>query len=100
MSTNAAHIVRLWAAEEIRALARQRRIAEAVYLAGEQQLVTIVSGAVVLETKQQYQLTGLTPVDPATVPVVPEPATWLLFVMGLGIFMWMKRRPRRAGQKP
>jgi len=45
------------------------------------QLVTPVSGAVVLETVQQYEQAGLEPVDEATVPTIPEPQT--IFLMGI-----------------
>jgi hypothetical protein len=69
-----------------------------VKLAGEQQLVTSVSGAVVLETKQQFDAAGLTPVDPATVPTIPEPGTWALLVLGLAIFWCCKRRKRVASR--
>ena len=55
----------------------------AAELAISHQLVTPVSGAVVLETKQMYEDAGLTPVDAQTVPSVPEPETiWLLLVAG------------------
>ena len=58
------------------------------------QLVTPVSGAVVLETQEQYDRHGLKPVDPATVPVVPEPGTAALLLLGAG---WLgSRRMRRA----
>jgi PEP-CTERM motif len=49
------------------------------------QLVSYVSGAVVLETMEQYARHGLQPVDTATtpsVPNVPEPSTILLILLG------------------
>lgn len=91
-----AHIVRLWAADQIRELAKARRVTDAVNLAAEQQLVTTVSGAVVLETKQQFQAAGLTPADPATVPVIPEPSTWMLLAVGIAVFAWFGTRLARA----
>ncbi len=93
-----AHIVRLWAHDQIRELAKSRNVADAVKLAGEQQLVTSVSGAVVLETKQQFAAAGLTPVDPATVPTIPEPGTWALLILGLAVFLCCQGRKRIASQ--
>lgn len=90
------HVTRLWALDEIRRLVRSRRTAEAVSLAGRHQLVTPVSGAVVLETKAQYDAAGLTPVDPTTVPVVPEPRVGWLMVAG-AILLFVGRRRRGAG---
>ena len=52
------------------------------YLAQRHQLVTSVSGAVVLETAKQFKDAGLKPVDIGTVPVIPEPETWLLMIFG------------------
>ncbi len=86
------HLVRLWALDQIERLRRERKVAEAVELAGRWQLVTPVSGAVVLETKAQFSQAGLTPVDPLTTPsIVPEPETWALF--GVGAFaVWIMAR--------
>ena len=91
------HLVRLWARERIDQLRRQRKTAEAVTLAGLWQVVTPVSGAVVLETKAQYQATGLAPVDPLTTPaIVPEPGTWALLILGTGVLVfWDHRRKGR-----
>ncbi len=91
------HIVRLWAAEQVKELLRARRTAEAVALAGQQQLVTAVSGAVVLETRQQYAATGLTPADPLSVPTVPEPGTRALIVLGLLLLLGRNCLRRMAG---
>ncbi|MEO0796177.1 MAG: VIT domain-containing protein [Verrucomicrobiota bacterium] len=66
--------------------------------ASELQLVTLVTGAVVLETAQQYEDNDLEPVDPDTVPSVPEPAQAAL-IMGLvmfGALAVLKIRRRRA----
>ena len=92
--TNLTHVVRLWAAEEVRLLAHNRRRHEAVELAAQQQLVTPVSGAVVLETKQQFDAAGLTPVDPTSVPTVPEPSTLTLLIAGTIAFAVIGRKRR------
>lgn len=90
------HLVRLWARERIDQLRRQRKTPDAVALAGLWQLVTPVSGAVVLETKAQYQAAGLTPVDPLTSPaIVPEPQTWALLGLGTGLLAFWHHRQRR-----
>lgn len=95
-STGSSHIVRLWALEQVRSLIRSRQSAEAVKLATKHQLVTPVTGAVVLETQRQYDVAGLTPVDAATVPVVPEPGAWLLLLLGLAAMILCRWR-RRTG---
>jgi hypothetical protein len=91
--------VRLWARDRITHLRRHRKTAEAVALAGHWQLVTPVSGAVVLETKAQYQAAGLTPVDPLTTPaIVPEPETWALMVVGTALVtLWQRHQKKRPG---
>lgn len=91
------HIVRLWAVERIAALQSRQELAEAVKLAQTFQLVTPVSGAVVLETAAQYKAHGLTPADPSTVSgMVPEPAvTMLLLTGGAALIARGSRRRRR-----
>ena len=89
------HVRRLYAADQIEALASQGDRATAVQMAGQHQLVTSVSGAVVLETKEQFDRAGLSPVDPAEVPVIPEPASWLLLCLGLCLGMLRCFRPLR-----
>ena len=92
------HLARLWANEEVaRILAvRDESLYEAAtMLAVRYQLVTPVSGAVVLETAEQYQATGLTPVDKGTVPTIPEPEMIaLLAVVGV-LLTWLIYRKRR-----
>jgi hypothetical protein len=91
------HLARLWAAGEAASLAGNRNISEATALALRYQLVTPLTGAVVLETLQQYVAAGLEQVSPDTVPVVPEPNSALLLLLGLLVFAFMRRhRPRRA----
>lgn len=97
-----AHIARLWALDSIRAAVASRRqedIARAQTLAVTYQLVTPVSGAIVLETQQQYQEAGLAPVAANTVPTIPEPETWMLLVVGSGVMfavLFIRRRRRVA----
>ena len=72
-------LARLWAMEEVM---KTRDGA----LATKYQLVSYVSGAIVLETQEQYDRHGLKPVDansaPA-VPNVPEPSSALLILLGV-----------------
>jgi hypothetical protein len=67
-----------------------------VELAALYQLVTEVSGAVVLETAEQYKQAGLQPVSPNSVPVVPEPGTWALLIVGAIVLLAYQRRRRTA----
>ena len=78
------HLARLWAFGQVAALATDPKQANAATaMAVRYQLVTPVSGAVVLETKQQYDEAGLEPVAPGSVPTIPEPETWLLLIVAL-----------------
>lgn len=90
------HLCRLWAYEEILRLIESNRSPEAVRLARHYQLVTPVSGAVVLETQQQYEEAGLEPVSADSVPVVPEPGVLALVAMGFAILYLVKRGSRSA----
>lgn len=90
-SAASSHIVRLWAFHEIKQLIKARKISDAVKLASLYQLVTPVSGAVVLETKQHFEDAGLTPVDPLSVPSIPEPSTWALLIIGIALLSFHRR---------
>ena len=90
------HIERLWARDESERLAKHRQRAAAAALAAAHQLVTPVSGAVVLETQQQYAENNLTPADPTTVPSVPEPGTWALLVLGGAALLGRRFLPARV----
>lgn len=90
-----AHLVRLWANEEVSRLLENNEDKNALDLSVKYQLVTPVSGAVVLETAAQYEQFGLKPVEAGTVPTIPEPEEYLLFavvIMILGWFGWQYRK--------
>jgi hypothetical protein len=76
------HVARLWAYENVLQLAGSRQLDKAMALVSSVHLVTPVSGAVVLETKAQFDQAGLTPADATKVPVIPEPGTWALLLLG------------------
>lgn len=93
------HLVRLWANDRIRALISEggsENTAQAIKIAARYQLVTPVSGAVVLETQQQYDENGLQPVPEGTVPTIPEPETWLLIISTLMLLSWVVYRRRQT----
>jgi hypothetical protein len=85
-------LARLWAKDEIRRLVGSRKLEAAVDLAGRYQLVTPISGAVVLETVQQYRESGLEPVPASSVPSIPEPSTGVLLTLGAGVLCFIRRR--------
>ena len=89
-------LARWWAATQVRDAYRSQTADPArVAFAAKYQLVTAYSGAVVLETAEQYERAGLEPVDPTSVPnvpVVPEPSVWWLLVLaGMG-GVWRRKR--------
>lgn len=77
------HLTRLWAYDEIIRLisSKKNSASEALTTAVNYQLVTPISGAVVLENQEQYDDAGLKPVAPGTVPTIPEPETWMLIIV-------------------
>ncbi|WP_411846297.1 VIT domain-containing protein [Roseibacillus persicicus] len=89
-------LARYWAAEKVRTGSRQQTAdRDSIAFAAEYQLVTAYSGAVVLETAQQFEDHGLEPVDPSTTPKVPstpEPGTWLLLLIGGTMAATRRRR--------
>jgi hypothetical protein len=100
------HIGRLWASDRINRVSfpiSSKGQDEALMLARTFQLVTPVSGAVVLESQQQFEAAGLQPVDPASaprvdVPGVPEPHEWALLVvaaLALGVLFFRRGRTAR-----
>lgn len=96
------HIARLWAAEQVAAAALTGKSAQreaAMLLAQRYQLVTPLTGAVVLETRQQYSDAGLEPVAAGKVPTIPEPETWMLMFLVLSLLAWHYRRHRADGAR-
>jgi hypothetical protein len=92
------HLARLWAYEEVERLAAEGNRAQALKLAGSHELVTSISGAVVLETAAQYAEAGLVPPTGENVPSVPEPAFWALVGCALGFLLLMYFHARRLKQ--
>ena len=93
------HIARLWGLGEIERLTTAPEPGgpdRAIKLALQLQLVTPVSGAVVLERKEQYDRAGLTPSDPASAPTIPEPGTALLILLGSGAVLLRRRERGRS----
>lgn len=96
------HLARLWANDEVaRLMTSQEKDAseKAVLVAAQYQLVTPVSGAVVLETAQQYERAGLQPVEAGTVPTIPEPEMVLLVAVVAAILLFVFFRQRRGGAR-
>jgi vault protein inter-alpha-trypsin-like protein len=92
------HIVRLWAHDRVLDLMRTNPAGNrtaAVALATKYHLVTPVSGAVVLETRQQYDESRLTPATQAMVPTVPEPHEWVLALIACAALLWLVRQTRQ-----
>lgn len=98
------HLARLWANDEVARILAPRDAEledEAITLAARYQLVTPVTGAVVLETEQQYKANDLKPVDAGTVPTIPEPEMVVLFIVAGAFMLWlayMKYRKSGPGQ--
>jgi hypothetical protein len=94
-----AHLARLWANGETQRLVatgKEDDRNQAVLLATAHQIVTAVSGAVVLENLAQYQQANLTPADRSSVPTIPEPETWALMLVAAALLggQWLLRRRR------
>ena len=86
------HLARLWANDEVARILAPHDPSltdEAITLAARYQLVTPVTGAVVLETAEQYRAAGLKPVDPGTVPTIPEPEMVVLLIVAGAFMIWI-----------
>ena len=93
------HLARLWANDEVARIVAARDDSlndAAIMLAVNYQLVTPVSGAVVLETDAQYRATGLQPVNAGTVPTIPEPEMVILIAIVILFLSWLIYRKWRA----
>lgn len=88
------HIARLWARDRVFELIQKNESNKAIALAADHQLVTPVSGAVVLESQQQYDDNQLNPVEKNTVPTIPEPRQWVLAFITFVFLLWFLRRNR------
>jgi hypothetical protein len=89
------HLSRLWASDQTEKFNAVKNIESAIAVARKYQLVTSVTGAVVLENQQQYKDNGLDPVNAGTVPTVPEPEEWMLMIAAavvLGYVMLKRKR--------
>jgi hypothetical protein len=95
------HLARLWANDEVTRILNARDEAlndAAITLASRYQLVTPVTGAVVLENAQQYSAADLTPVEAGTVPTIPEPEIVALLIVAAIFLSWVAwRKYRMAG---
>jgi hypothetical protein len=90
--TGSQHIAKLWARDQVRSLLEKNDKNNAISMAANYQLVTAVSGAVVLENQQQYNESELTPVEKNTVPTIPEPHQWLLAFIVVVFILWFLRQ--------
>lgn len=96
------HLAKLHAFGEVLALLEKKGVGaeeQAVAKASLFQLVTPVTGAVVLETASQYAEAGLQTPGAATVPGIPEPETVALLAVGALVLLfrlWTSRRRRTA----
>lgn len=95
-ATGSAHIVRLWAAEQLAGQggSRGKERESDIALAHRLNLITPVSGAVVLETNRDYGANGLPVPDTDAVPTVPEPEIWALLILTALAGAWLLRRQR------
>ncbi|MGE5605929.1 MAG: VIT domain-containing protein, partial [Bacteroidota bacterium] len=91
------HLARLWCRDQvyrmISPLVNQTK--KAVELASSYQIVTPVTGAVVLENESQYKEGGLEPVEPGTVPTIPEPDIWFMIIIALFLIVIILVKSRR-----
>lgn len=94
IAPRSAHLVRLWATRELAddGTATGDARSRAILLAHRLNLITPVSGAVVLETDKDYKENGLPVPTADDVPTIPEPEVWALIFIVAGAAAWMLRR--------
>ena len=97
---NLPQLAALWAAEEVERLPAAERV-ERIRIGSKYRVITEATGAVVLETAQDYERAGLKDPDDPEKPGkamegTPEPATWLTMGAGLAILFAARRKLKRA----
>ena len=91
------HLARHWAIEAVESKRSLLPEIDRPATAAKYQLVTSVSGAVVLETMEQYKQHGLEPVNAADtpqIPGVPEPSAVLLVMVSTTAMLARRRRQK------
>jgi len=100
-ATTSRHIVRLAVYDAVRRLGRSVRkedVRRAAEMAIRTRLVTPVSGAVVLENRQQFARHDLDPnANEEAIPAIPEPEEWALIIIALMAMAYLGLRLRRGG---
>ena len=93
------HLARHWAIEAVESKLSLLPETDKPATAAKYQLVTSVSGAVVLETMEQFKQHGLEPVsatDAPQIPGVPEPSSALLVMISVMTGVMRRRRQHAA----
>ena len=96
------HLGRLWAAEETALLYKPGHpmtLKATQELALPWHIVTPVTGAVVLESRQQYEDNGLEQVNAESVPTVPEPSSVLCLAIAFCVLLCVMSFRRRAARR-
>lgn len=83
------HISKLWAYKSVENLLKENKYKEALNIAMNYKIITPISGAVVLESKKQYEENGLGEAHNKqsssnnNVPIIPEPHEWILIIISI-----------------
>lgn len=94
------HVARLWALDEIKRLIVNKDYNQAGTLGEQFQLVTPLTGAVVLETQDQYDENDLEQADKEIVPEVSAPSLVYLFVFGAVVLLCLGQRKKALNKRP